>query len=68
MHAEIHPTQRSRTHKVFQVQLYKNNAHKLLSRILTIPRSDWLHHAHCVRGVYEFFIIKTIKFHTGVKQ
>ena len=33
--------------------MYKNNAGVLLSRILTILSSDWLHHARTVRGVYE---------------
>ena len=39
--------------KVFGVQLYKNNADALLSRILGILNSDW-QHAHSVCGVYEF--------------
>ena len=35
--------------KMFGVQLYKNNAHALLSRILSILNLDWLQHAHSVR-------------------
>ena len=40
-------------HKVFEVQLYKNNACTLLLRILCILNSDWLQHARSIRGVYE---------------
>ena len=36
-----------------QVQLYKNNARALLSRILSILNFDLLQHARSVRGVYE---------------
>ena len=43
--------------KVFRVQLYKNNARALLSRILSILNSDWLQHVRSVRGVYEQNII-----------
>ena len=43
--------------KMFGVQLYKNNARALLSRILSILNLDWLQHARSVRGVYEFLII-----------
>ena len=39
--------------KMFGVQLYKNNARALLSRILSILNLDWLQHARSVRGVYE---------------
>ena len=39
--------------EMFGVQLYKNNARALLSRILSILNLDWLQHAHNVRGVYE---------------
>ena len=39
--------------EMFGVQLYKNNARALLSRILNL---DWLQHARSVRGVYEFLI------------
>ena len=53
----MHHTLRSRAHNVFGVQLYKNNACALLSRILTILSSDWLHHARTVRGVYEWHLI-----------
>ena len=38
---------------MFGVQLYKNNARVLLSRILSILNLDWLQHARSVRGVYE---------------
>ena len=44
----------SQVRKVFGVQLYKNNARALLSRILNIVNSDWLQHAHSVRWEYEF--------------
>ena len=39
--------------EMFGVQLYKNNARVLLSRILSILNLDWLQHARSVRGVYE---------------
>ena len=39
--------------EMFGVQLYKNNARALLSRILSILNLDWLQHAWSVRGVYE---------------
>ena len=39
--------------EMFGVQLYKNNARALLSRILSILNLDWLLHAGSVRGVYE---------------
>ena len=42
--------------EMFGVQLYKNNARALLSRILSILNLDWLQHARSVRGVYEFTI------------
>ena len=42
--------------EMFGVQLYKNNARALLSRILSILNLDWLQHARSVRGVYESFI------------
>ena len=38
---------------MFGVQLYKNNARALLSRILSILNLDWLQHARSVRVVYE---------------
>ena len=40
--------------EMFEVQLYKNNARALLSRILSIQNSEWLPHAYSVglRGVY----------------
>ena len=63
----MHLTLRSRARKVFAVQLYKNNARALLSRILTILNSDWLHHAHTVRRVCEsannHFILHACPFH-----
>ena len=43
--------------EMFGVQLYKNNARALLSRILSILNLDWLQHARSVRGVYEFQLI-----------
>ena len=46
--------------EMFGVQLYKNNARALLSRILSILNLDWLQHARSVRGVYELYI-KTVK-------
>ena len=39
--------------EMFGVQLYKNNARAILSRILSILNLDWLQHARSVRGVYE---------------
>ena len=41
---------------MFGVQLYKNNARVLLSRILSILYLDWLQHVRSVRGVYEYVI------------
>ena len=52
----MHPTLRSRARNVFGVQLYKNNARTLLSRILSVVNSDWLQHARSVRGVYEWWV------------
>ena len=56
----------SALHEMFGVQLYKNNARALLSRILSILNLDWLQHARSVRGVYELklssMIICFIKF------
>ena len=46
--------------KMFGVQLYKNNARALLSRILSILNLDWLQHARSVRGVYEFWMKNTL--------
>ena len=43
--------------EMFGVQLYKNNARALLSRILSILNLDWLQHARSVRGVYESFLM-----------
>ena len=42
--------------EMFGVQLYKNNARALLSRILSILNLHWLKHARSVRGVYEFWL------------
>ena len=42
--------------EMFGVQLYKNNARALLSRILSILNLDWLQHARSGRGVYEDMI------------
>ena len=42
--------------KVFQVQLYKNEARALLSLILCILNSDWLRHTRGECGVYDFFV------------
>ena len=39
--------------EMFGVQLYKNNARVLLSRILSILNLDWLQHARSVCRVYE---------------
>ena len=46
--------------EMFGVQLYKNNARALLSRILSILNSDWLQHARSVRGVYELPVILNV--------
>ena len=43
--------------EMFGVQLYKNNARALLSRILSILNLDWLQHARSGRGVYECLIL-----------
>ena len=43
--------------EMFGVQLYKNNARALLSRILSILNLDWLQHARSVRGVYEYSLL-----------
>ena len=47
----------SALHEMFGVQLYKNNARALLSRILSILNFDRLQHARSVRGVYELIFI-----------
>ena len=44
------PTLCSCPRNVFRVQLHKNNARALLSRILSIVKSDWLQHMHSVLG------------------
>ena len=46
--------------KMFGVQLYKNNARALLSRILSILNSDRLNHARSVCGVYECLLLKAL--------
>ena len=50
--------------EMFGVQLYKNNARALLSRILSILNLDWLQHARSVRGVYEYCLLS--KQHTNI--
>ena len=50
--------------EMFGVQLYKNNARALLSRILSILNLDWLQHARSVRGVYEFVIKQEYQYNT----
>ena len=50
-------TPASALREMFGVQLYKNNARALLSRILSILNLDWLQHARSVRRVYEFKVI-----------
>ena len=50
---QAYATLMSALREMFGVQLYKNNAHALLSRILSILNLDWLQHARSVRGVYE---------------
>ena len=48
--------------EMFGVQLYKNNARALLSRILSILNLDWLQRARSVRGVYEWlFLMITLR-------
>ena len=49
--------------EMFGVQLYKNNARALLSRILSILNLDWLQHARSVRGVYEINSLKKVSPH-----
>ena len=53
--ALVNAPSRSRARKVFGVQLSKNNARALLSRISSIVNPDWLQHARSVRGVYEYY-------------
>ena len=43
--------------EMFGVQLYKNNARAILSRILSILNLDWLQHVRSVHGVYEYAFI-----------
>ena len=52
--------------RAYAVQLYKNNALALLSRIFSILKSDWLQHARIVCGVYEgnFFWTDNYNFYT----
>ena len=54
----------SAVREMFGVQLYKNNARALLSRILSILNLDWLQHARSVRGVYE---LKVVGGHAALK-
>ena len=49
------------------VQLYKNNARALLSRILSILNLDWLQHARSVRGVYELLVGDKAFYQKGAK-
>ena len=49
------------------VQLYKNNARALLSRILSILNLDWLQHTRSVRGVYESYLIIIIIIYCSCK-
>ena len=54
--------------EMFGVQLYKNNARPLLSRILSILNLDWLQHARSARGVYECkvnFLSNVVQRHLG---
>ena len=53
---------------MFGVQLYKNNARALLSRILSILNLDWLQHARSVRGVYEYTIFAQVVSNTGLQE
>ena len=53
--------------EMFGVQLYKNNARALLSRILSILNLDWLQHARSVRGVYELYLIWDISLSDSKK-
>ena len=46
--------------EMFGVQLYKNNARALLSRILSILNLDWLQHERSVRGVYEYLMNRAL--------
>ena len=55
--------------EMFGVQLYKNNARALLSRILSILNLDWLQHARSVRGVYESLLsIRCVLNATSIKS
>ena len=54
--------------EVFGVQLYKNNARALLSRILSILNLEWLQHARSVCGVYEYRITKLFAFFSRKHQ
>ena len=49
--------------EMFGVQLYKNNARALLSRILSILNLNWLQHARSVRGVYEYDLMRVFDSH-----
>ena len=53
--------------KMFGVQLYKNNARALLSRILSILNLDWLQHARSVRRVYEYILMDPITKYRELK-
>ena len=56
MRAWIYPTLRSWTRNVFGVQLYKNNARVLLSRVLSILNSDWLNNMRSECRVYDYLL------------
>ena len=58
----------SELREMFGVQLYKNNARALLSRILSILNLDWLQHARSVRGVYEYLVIDKHHISLNVKE
>ena len=60
----MHPTLGLHTRNLFGVQLYKNNARALLSRILSIVNSDWLQHGRMLRGVYEWHILVLMLYQT----
>ena len=52
--------------EMFGVQLYRNNARALLSRILSILNLDWLQHARSVRRVYECILNGLLYQNLGV--
>ena len=52
--------------EMFGVQLYKNNARALLSRILSILNLDWPQHARSVGGVYEVLLFNHLTITSSV--